>query len=100
MLAFFGVWIGLATLLVALGMLVYRPAFTDFSVILVLYFGSPGALCLALMTLWAYRKEPKTDAGLEARRLQCKVAVAMAVIAAAIVYGLIIFSTKSEAIEG
>ena len=99
MLAFFGVWIGLASLLVALVMLIYRPAFTDFSVVSVLYFGSPGALCFALLTLWAYRKEPDTDAGLEARRLQCKVAVAMAVIAAAIVYGLIVFSTKFEAIE-
>jgi len=94
MLAFFGVWIGLATLALALGMLVFRPAFTDFSVVLVLYFGAPGALCFALMTLWAYRKEPDTDPGLQARRLQCKVTIAMALIAAAIVYGLIIFSIK------
>lgn len=94
MLAFLGVWIGLTTLLLALAMLLYRPAFTDFSVISVLYFGSPGALCFALLTLWAYRKEPDTDPGLQARRLQCKVTVAMALIAAAIVYGLIIFSRK------
>ena len=100
MLAFLGVWLGLASLLVALAMLLYRPAFTDFSVISVLYFGSPGALCFALLTLWAYRKEPDTDPGLQARRLQCKVTIAMAVIAVAIVYGLVIFSAKSEAIEG
>ena len=94
MLAFFGVWIGLASLLVALVMLIYRPAFTDFSVVSVLYFGAPGALCFALLTLWAFRKEPDTDPGLQARRLQCKVAIAMALIASAIVYALVIFSTK------
>ncbi len=100
MLAFFGVWVGLASLMVALAMPLYRPAFSDFSVVAVLYFGSPGALCFAFLTLWAYRKEPDTDPGLQARRLQCRVTIAMAVIAAAIVYGLIIFSTKLGAIEG
>lgn len=99
MLAFAAVWIALASLLIALAMVVYRPTFTDLSVVLVLYFGSPGALCLAFLTLWAFRKEGDEDAGVRARRLQCKVAVAMAVAAAVIVYLMIVFSAKVETIE-
>ncbi len=99
MLAFAAVWLGLASLLIAIVMAVYRPAFTDLSVVLVLYFGSPGALCLALLTLWAFRKEDSGDSGLQARRLQCHVAVLLALVAAAIVYLLIIYSTKLEPIE-
>ncbi len=99
MLAFAAVWIALASLLIAVAMLVYRPTFTDVSVVLVLYFGSPGALCLALLTLWAFRREGDEDKGVRARRLQCWVAIAMAVAAAAIVYLLIIRSAKLEPIE-
>jgi peptidoglycan biosynthesis protein MviN/MurJ (putative lipid II flippase) len=99
MLAFAAVWIALASLLIAVAMLVYRPTFTDTSVVIVLYFGSPGALCLALLTLWAFRKEGDDDKGVRARRIQCRVAIAMAVAAAAIVYLLIIFSAKLETIE-
>jgi|GEM_PF-1971937 len=99
MLAFAAVWFALASLLIAIAMVVYRPVFTDLSVVLVLFFGSPGALCFALLTLWAFRKEDTGDSGLQARRLQCKVAVVMALAAAAIVYMLVIFSTKIDTIE-
>jgi hypothetical protein len=99
MLALASVWIALASLLLAAAMAVYRPAMTDVTVLLVLYFGSPGALCLAGLTLWAHRKDTSTDPGLAARCLQAKVAIAMALAAAAIVYLLIIFSRKLVPIE-
>lgn len=99
MLAFAAVWLALASLLVAITMVVYRPAFTDLSVVLVLYFASPGALCFALLTLWAFRKEESGESGLQARRLQCSVAIVMALLAAAIVYLLIIYSAKIDTIE-
>ncbi len=100
MLALTGVWIGLASLVTALAMLLYRPAFTDLTVTAVLYFTAPGAMCLAGLVLWAYRKEPKgADPGIQAQRLQAKVAIALAILSAAIVYTLIIRSEKLEPIE-
>ena len=96
MLAFFSVWIALAALVTATAMAVYRPVFSDLGVTLVLYFGSPGGLCLAGLVLWAHRKDDSSDAGLQAQRLQCKVAIVMSLLAAAIVYGLIVFATQIE----
>jgi peptidoglycan biosynthesis protein MviN/MurJ (putative lipid II flippase) len=98
-LALASVWIGLAALVLAATMVLYRPAFTDWTVPMVLYFGSPGAMCLAGLVLWAYRKEDPTDPGLSAQRLQAKIAIAFALIAAAIVYLLFIFSEKLARIE-
>ena len=99
MLALGSAWIALASFVIALAMLVYRPAFTDWTVLLVLYFGSPGAMCLAGLVLWAHRKEGDDDPGLAARRLQARVAITLALIAAAVVYALFIFSHKIEPIE-
>jgi len=96
MLALMSAWIALASLLIAVAMLLYRPAFTDVNVTLVLYFGAPGALCLAGLTLWAHRKEDASDSGLSARRMQAKTAIGLALLAAAIVYALIIFSRKLD----
>ena len=48
----------------AAGMLVYRPLMTDLTILLVLYFGSPGALCLAILVLWVHRGEPDLDAAI------------------------------------
>ena len=89
MLALGSAWIGLATLGIAVTMLVYRPALTDLTLTLVLYFGAPGAMCLGGLVLWAHRKDDDPDLGLKARRLQSKVGIALAIVAAAIVYGLI-----------
>lgn len=100
MLALLSTWIGLGVLILAGTMVVYRPAFTDWTVVLVLYFGSPGAMCLAGLMLWAHRKDADTDAGLQAQRLQARIAITLAIVAAAIVYLLVIFSTKLEPIEG
>jgi len=95
MLALASVWLGLMSFLLALAMLVHRPAFTDWTVVLVLYFGAPGAMCLAGLTLWAHREEKSADdPGLAARRVQSVTAIVLSILAAAIVYGLIICSRK------
>jgi len=96
MLALIGVWLGLASFGLSLVMLLYRPAFTDATVTAVLYFGSPGAICLAGLVLWAHRKDQSADPGLRAQRLQAWVAIVLAIMAAGIVYGLIILSTKLD----
>jgi len=96
MLALLSVWIGLGSFLLALAMLVYRPAMTDVNILLVLYFGSPGALCLAGLVLWANRMESHPDPAIQSQRLQSKVAIVLAILAAAIVYSLIIGSRKLE----
>ena len=90
MIALASVWMGLATLAVALVMLIHRPAFTDLTVLLVLWLGSPGTMCTAILVLWSYRKEKAHDTGLAAQRTQCKVAIGLAIAAAAIVYALVI----------
>ncbi len=85
MLALASVWMGLATLALSTAMLLYRPAFTDGTVTFVLYFGSPGALCLAGLVLWAHRKDDRDDPGVSAQRLQAKITVILALLAAGIV---------------
>lgn len=97
-LALGSVWIGLLTLGLSVAMLLYRPTMTDLTVLLVLYFGAPGALCFAGLVLWAHRKEVSNDPAVAAQRMQAKVAIALALLAAAIVYALIIFSEKLEPI--
>ncbi len=99
MLALASVWLGLITLLLSVVMVLYRPAMTDWTVTLVLYFGSPGSLCFAGMTLWAYRKEDAVDPGVAARRTQAKIAIALSVLATALIYTLIIQSVKFVPID-
>ena len=109
MLALLGVWTGLLTLLLALGMLVHRPWMTDVTVAAVLYFGAPGAMCFGGLVLWGTRRSQLDDGGLVpvepepglvAQRLQSKIAIMLALLAAAIVYYLIIYSTKLEPPQG
>ena len=90
MLAFFSVWIGMMSLVAALVMVIYRPTFHDIPVTFVLWLGSPGAMCLAGLVLWAYRKDESGDPGIDGQRLQAKVAIGLAISAAALVYALII----------
>jgi heme/copper-type cytochrome/quinol oxidase subunit 2 len=99
MLALASVWIGLAALALSAAMVVYRPAFTDLTVTLVLYFGAPGSLCLAGLVLWAYRREDRADPGVAAQRKQARVAIVLALVAAVIVYLLVIFSHKLESFD-
>ena len=96
MLALTSVWIALATLVLAGAMAVYRPCMTDVTVTLVLYFGSPGAMCLGGLVLWAHRKTGPEDDAVRNQRLQAKVAIGLALVAAAIVYTLIVGSEKLE----
>jgi hypothetical protein len=95
-LALGGVWIALLTLALSATMFFYRPAMTDLTVLFVLYFGAPGALCFGGLVLWAHRKDASADTAVAAQRTQAKVAIAFALLAAAVVYGLIIFSQKLE----
>ena len=99
MLALLSVWIAMISLLIALAMVVYRPAFTDLTVLLVTYFGTPGALCFAILILWSYRKDLDPEPGVVAQRVQAKFAIVMALVAAALVYLLVIFSTPIPRIE-
>ncbi len=94
MLALLSVWVGLLSLLVAASMAIHRPFFTDMNVVGVLWFESPAALCFGGLILWAYRKEDFSDPAIQAQRLQAKVGMTMAILAAAIVYFLIIYSQK------
>ena len=96
MLALASVWIAMASLLLAVIMAGYRPAMTDLTMTLVLYFGSPGALCFGGLVLWAYRKEELPDPGVASQRTQAWVAIGMALIAAAIVYLLVILADPIE----
>ncbi len=105
MLALLGVWVGLLTFLLALAMFIHRPWMTDFTVTAVLYFGAPGAMCFGGLVLWGSRKSQlddgglvpvQTEPGIVAQRLQSKTAIILALLAAAIVYYLIINSTKLE----
>ena len=89
MAAFTSVWMGMATLGVAMVMLLWRSAFTDLNVWLVLWLGAPGTMCVAGLVLWAYRKRDIDDPGVEPQRLQCKVAIALALAATIIVYALV-----------
>jgi len=100
MLAFTSVWIGLAALVVAVAMLVYRPAMTDLGIWFVLWLSAPLSMCLAGLTLWAFRKDVSDDRAVAAQRLQAKVAIGLAVVAVTVVYLLIIYSEKLEPIEG
>ncbi len=99
MLALVSVWMSLLSLALSIVMLVYRPAFKDWTLTLVLYFGTPGSLCLALLVLWTYRRETSPEPAIHAQRVQAKVAVALNLFAIAITYGLVIFAQQLPRIE-
>jgi len=96
MLALLSVWVGLLSLIVAASMAIHRPFFTDMNIVGVLWIESPAALCFGGLILWAYRKEDDSDPAIQAQRLQSKVGISLAILAAAIVYILIIYSEKLE----
>lgn len=99
MLALGSTWLGLLTLVVAAAMALHRPFFADLPVTFVLWLGAPGAMCLGGLVLWAHRKDRSNDAAVAAQRIQAKVGIGMAVVAAAIVYALIIGSEKLDPVS-
>ena len=90
MAVLFSVWLGLACLALSLMMALWRPAFNDVTVLINLWFGCPGSICVAGLVLWSYRKEGDGHPGLMAQRTQAKVAIVLALAAARIVYALVI----------
>ena len=97
MLALASVWIGLASLILAATMVLYRPAMTDNTIPIVLWAGSPGAICLAGLVLWASRKIDHPDPGLVSQRLQAKVAITTAIVPPPLAYLLTISSPTRAA---
>lgn len=100
MIALLAAWVGLASVVLAVAMLLYRPAMTDVTILLVLYFGAPGALCLGGLVLWSHRSDSSDISAVAGQRRQARTGIACGVIAAAIVYLLIIFSEKIVPVEG
>ncbi len=86
----FSVWLGLACLSLSLVMVLWRPAFHDVTVLINMWFACPGTICMAGLVLWAHRKDTSGDSGVAARRMQSKVAIGLALTAAAIIYALVI----------
>ena len=99
MLALASVWLSLASVVLSAAMLLYRPFFTDWGVTLVLYFGSPGALCFSGLVMWSLRKEPADTPGVSGQRAQAGVGAALAIVAAAIVYALVIRAQPVQRVE-
>ncbi|MCP4246689.1 MAG: hypothetical protein GY778_06540 [bacterium] len=97
MAALFSVWLRLACLALSLVMLLWRPAFHDVTVLINMWFACPGTICIAGLVLWAHRKDVSGDAGIAARRVQAKVAIGLALAAAAIVYALVIGADRIAA---
>lgn len=86
MLALIAVWMSLVCLALAGVMLVYPPAFKQWSIILFLEVLAPAALCFAGLVLWSHRKVENPEPAIVAQRLQCKVAIGLTLVAVAAVY--------------
>lgn len=86
MLALLSVWMSVACLTLAAAMLLYRPVFTEFTMILFLEFLAPATLCFAGLVLWSHRKNRTPEPAVVAQRLQAKVAIVLTTMAVAIVY--------------
>jgi hypothetical protein len=88
---------GLACLAFTGIMVIWRPAFNDFTVWLLLWLACPGTMCIAGLVLWAYRKQDVDEPGVRAQRIQCWVAIALATVAAAVVYLLVVRAQRVPA---
>lgn len=86
MLALLSVWMSVACLALAGAMLLFRRAFTEFTMILFMEFMAPATLCLAGLVLWGHRKDHSPEPAVIAQRLQAKVAIALTLISVAIMY--------------
>lgn len=88
MAAFLSAWMGLACLAFAVVMIFYGPALNSVTIVVELW-GTAAAMTVAGLVFWAHRNEPPTTA-IKMQRLQAGFGIGLAVIAAAIVYVLII----------
>ena len=88
MLALLSVWIGLASLLYALAIVIWRPLFSDVNISVTLY-AAIFSLTLAGLTLWDLRKQPRDEPAVRARRLQAWVATVLSILSIACIYLLI-----------
>ncbi len=86
MLSLFSVWLGSASLIMSLAMVLYRPAFDDVLILIDMYFACPLSLTFGGLVLWATRREKSQH---DPARLQAKIGIALALLAAAIVYILV-----------
>ncbi len=91
MLGLLSVWLGLASLVMSLVMVLYRPAFHDVLLLIEMYFACPLSLMFGGLLLWATRQEKSQN---EAPRLQAKVGITLALVAAAMVYCLVAFAEQ------
>ena len=91
MLGLLSVWLGLASLVMSLVMVLYRPAFHDVLLLIEMYLACPLSLMFGGLLLWATRQEKSQNA---APRLQAKVGITLALVAAAVVYGLVAFADR------
>ena len=91
MLGILSVWLGLASLVMSLVMVLYRPAFHDVLLLIEIYFACPLSLMFGGLVLWATRQEKSQNA---APRLQAKVGITLALVAAAMVYCLVAFADR------
>ena len=91
MLGILSVWLGSASLVISLVMVFYRPAFHDVLLLIEMYFACPLSLMFGGLVLWATRQEKSQN---EAPRLQAKVGITLALVAAAMVYCLVAFAER------
>lgn len=86
MLGLLSSWLGLVALIMSAIMVAYRPAFNDLVLLIHMYFMCPLSMTFGGLVLWSTRREKSQ---LRRARLQAKVGIVMAVVAAAIVYLLV-----------
>jgi hypothetical protein len=92
-LSLLSVWLALLSLVFSLTMLVYRPAFSDGTIVAALY-SAIAAGTLAGVVLWSTRGQRQEFV---LARQQAKVAAALAASAAAVVYLLVAFAQRVPA---
>ncbi|MCK6456179.1 MAG: hypothetical protein L6Q92_06570 [Phycisphaerae bacterium] len=88
MLALIAAWLGLLMLLLAVAMLLFRAAFHD-AVLPIVMYGSVLAMTLGGLVLLSQRKHRDLSLAERAQRTQAKIGIALALTAIVIVYLLV-----------
>jgi hypothetical protein len=79
--ALFAAWSGLAAVAFAVANLTLVPFEYRLLVMLIWAFTDALPLTLGLMVLWAFRKQDRTDAAIEAQRMQARAGIGLALLA-------------------